>query len=146
MPDSDRVSIWSISRPWGVIYYILFATQIAAVVCLITWQEIFHRTDDTAVDTILAIGERTAPNIITAAAVSLVIILLAEVTTMLAEPYLRRRFEAGRKEGREEERRKTERISAKIKAWNQRRLEHEANGEPFDEPLPDFDADDEDPQ
>ena len=62
---------------------------------------------------------------------------------MLAEPYLRRRFEAGRKEGSEEERRKTERISAKIKAWNQRRLEHEANGEPFDEPLPDFDADDE---
>ncbi len=62
---------------------------------------------------------------------------------MLAEPYLRRRFEAGRKEGREEERRRIERISAKIKAWNQRRLEHEANGEPFDEPLPDFDADDE---
>ncbi len=135
MPDSDRVSIWSIARPWGTIYYVLFSLQITGVICLVGWREIFINTDDTAVDTILAIGSGAAPNILTAAAVSLVIVLLAEVITMLAEPYLQKRFRAGREEGIKEARR----YASLVKAWNERRLEAEANGEPFDEPMPEID-------
>ena len=44
---------------------------------------------------------------------------------MLAERYLRRRFEIGKEEERNQWR-----------AWNKRRLEAEAEGKPFDEPPP----------
>ena len=137
MPDSDRVSIWSIARPWGTIYYVLFSLQITGVICLVSWREIFIKTDDTAVDTILAIGTGSAPNVLTAAAVSLVLVLLAEVITMLAEPYLQRRFRAGKEEGIKEGRR----YASEVKAWNERRLNAEAKGKPFDEPMPEIDYD-----
>lgn len=58
---------------------------------------------------------------------------------MLAERYLKRRYE----EGREEERRRMKRYRARLKAWDARRLKSEAEGEPFNEPLPEFDDDDE---
>lgn len=35
------------------------------------------------------------------------------------------------------------RYRARLKAWDARRLKSEAEGEPFDEPLPEFDDDDE---
>lgn len=143
LPDSDRVSIWSIARPWGTIYYVLFSLQITGVICLVGWREIFINTDDTAVDTILAIGAGAAPNILTAAAVSLVIVLLAEVTRMLAEPYLQKRFRAGReegiKEGRAEERARRHNYVSMLRAWNERRIEAADKGEPFDEPMPELD-------
>lgn len=178
---SSRISIWSISEAWGVVYYILFSLQITVVICLISWQEIFHNTDDTPTETLIAIGQGTAPLVITIAAETLVILLTLEGTVMLAERYLKRRYAIGREEGREEgleeglekghdaglikgrvegfeEGREVGRIevheeareilmrqkrfSARLKAWNARRLKSVAEGEPFDEPLPDFDDDD----
>lgn len=176
---SGRISIWSISEAWGVVYYILFSLQITVVICLISWQEIFHNTDDTPTETLIAIGQGTAPLVITIAAETLVILLTLEGTVMLAERYLKRRYEIGREEGLEEglekghnaglikgrvegfeEGREVGRIevheearevlmrqkrySARLKAWNARRLKSEAEGEPFDEPMPNFedDADD----
>ena len=74
---------------------------------------------------------------------------------LLAERYLRHRYEEGRKAGLEEgriqglaevrakERRRMKRYNSRLKAWNARRLKSEAEGEPFDEPLPYFDDDDE---
>ena len=67
---------------------------------------------------------------------------------MLAEPYLQKRFRAGReegiKEGRAEERARRHKYISMLRAWNERRLEAEANGEPFDEPMPEpNDGDDE---
>ena len=56
---------------------------------------------------------------------------------MLAEPYLQKRFRAGREEGIKEGRR----YASQVKAWNERRLEAEAKGEPFDEPMPEIDYD-----
>ena len=73
---------------------------------------------------------------------------------MLAERYLRHRYEEGFKVGLEEGRlegrakvraeirRREERYRARLKAWDDRRLKAEADGEPFDEPLPEFDDDD----
>ena len=136
---SGRISIWSISEAWGVVYYILFSLQITVVICLISWQEIFHNTDDTPTETLIAIGQGTAPLVITIAAETLVILLTLEGTVMLAERYLKRRYEAGR----EEERKRHKRHNARLKAWDARRLKSIAEGEPFDEPMPDFDDDDE---
>lgn len=187
---SGRISIWSISEAWGVVYYILFSLQITVVICLISWQEIFHNTDDTPTETLIAIGQGTAPLVITIAAETLVILLTLEGTVMLAERYLKRRYQIGREEGREEgveeglekgievgrvegievglikgrvegleegievgriegreEARETlrrhKRHNARLKAWDARRLKSIAEGEPFDEPMPEFDDDDE---
>lgn len=68
---------------------------------------------------------------------------------LLAERYLRHRYEAGFKVGFEEGRiqglaeirKRQKRYSAKLKAWDARRLKAEAEAKPFDEPLPDFDDD-----
>ena len=99
MPDSDRVSIWSIARYWGVVYYILFSVQIAGIIGLVGWREIFRNTDDTAVDTLIAISLGVSPHVVTVAAETLVIVLILEGITMLAERYLKRRFEEGKSEG-----------------------------------------------
>jgi hypothetical protein len=48
---------------------------------------------------------------------------------MLAERYLRRRFQEGKQEGRRE-------VSEKVRAWNERRLEAERRSEEFNEPPP----------
>ena len=68
---------------------------------------------------------------------------------LLAERYLKHRYEEGFKVGfeegrakvRAEERRRMKRYKAKLKAWDARRLKAKAEGEPFDESLPDFDDD-----
>ena len=141
---SGRISIWSISEAWGVVYYILFSLQITVVICLISWQEIFHNTDDTPTETLIAIGQGTAPLVITIAAETLVILLTLEGTVMLAERYLKRRYQIGREEGLNIARRRQKRYSARLKAWDARRLKSIAEGEPFDEPMPEFDDDDDD--
>ena len=56
-------------------------------------------------------------------------VVLVEGYAMLAEKYLKRRYAEGRVEGRVEK-------QALWEAWNNRRLEAEALGEPFDEPTP----------
>lgn len=152
---SGRVSIWSISHNWGVIYYILFSAQTTIALSLVSWREIFVRDRDTPTETLIAIGQASAPLILTIAAETLVIILAMEGISMLAERYLKKRYEVGKEEGveigrvkgREEgkvEGAKAERARAKARfdAWNKRRLEAESEGKPFDEPNPDFDGDD----
>lgn len=139
---SGRISIWSISEAWGVVYYILFSLQITVVICLISWQEIFHNTDDTPTETLIAIGQGTAPLVITIAAETLVILLTLEGTVMLAERYLKRRYQIGREDGLNIARRRQKRYSARLKAWDARRLKSIADGEPFDEPMPELDDDD----
>lgn len=136
---SGRVSIWSISQNWGVIYYILFSAQTTLALCLISWREIFVRDRDTATETLIAIGQASAPLILTIAAETLVIILAMEGIAMLAERYLQRRYAVGKEEGAKAER---ARAKARFDAWNKRRLEAESEGKPFDDPNPDFDGDD----
>jgi hypothetical protein len=54
---------------------------------------------------------------------------------LMLEPYLKRRFNEGVSKGRAEAERETD---AKLQDWNNRRLDAEARGERFDEPLPVF--------
>ena len=56
---------------------------------------------------------------------------------MLAERYKRLRYEAGK----EAERARNHRYIAKLRAWNQERLDAAEKGEPFDEPMPEPDDD-----
>jgi len=48
---------------------------------------------------------------------------------MLAERYLKRRYDEGMEKG-------VELLAEKVKDWNERRLEAERRGEKFDEPPP----------
>ena len=136
---SGRVSIWSISHNWGVIYYILFSAQTTVALCLISWQKIVTKPEDTPTETLIAIGQASAPLILTIAAETLVIVLAMEGIAMLAERYLKKRYAVGKEEGTMQER---ARAKARFDAWNKRRLEAESEGKPFDEPSPDFDSDD----
>ena len=138
MPDSDRVSIWSIAGGWGTVFYILFSIQVVAIVALVSWREIVQRTDDTPIDTILAIGAGSAPVTFTAAAINIAIIFQAEVIAMLAERYLKRRFE----EGKAAERARSRRYAARLRAWAEGKIEAAEKGEHFDEPMPELDDED----
>ena len=158
MPETERISIWSIAGNWLTAFYILFSIEVTIIVALVAWREIVQRTDDTAIETAMAIGTGSAPNIFTAAAINIAILFQAEVTKMLAERYLKRRFEEGKEEGkaegfdegfgegradgRELERKRSRRYAQKLRAWNQERLDAAEKGEPFDKPMPELDDED----
>lgn len=59
---------------------------------------------------------------------------------MLAERYLRKRYLDGRKAGRDQARRlnkeRRRRYKVRLYAWDERRLVAQAEGKPFDEPMP----------
>ncbi len=55
--------------------------------------------------------------------------MAVEGVYMLAERYLRRRFQEGKQEG-------VQLMAQKVKEWNERRLEAERRGEDFNEPPP----------
>ena len=80
-------------------------------------------------------------------------ILLVEGIPMVAERYLERRFQEGKAEGEETGRARGEKLGQargeknnqqRWEAWNRRRLEAEARNEPFTEPPPSLDVEDED--
>ena len=60
-------------------------------------------------------------------------VVIVEGIAMLAESFLRRRYEAGLQEGRAEGREETQR---RWEEWNRRRLAAEDRGERFEEPPP----------
>ena len=55
--------------------------------------------------------------------------MAVEAIYMLAERYLKRRYDEGMEKG-------VELLAEKVKDWNERRLEAERRGEKFDEPPP----------
>ena len=59
---------------------------------------------------------------------------------MLAGPYLRKRYIEGRRAGRDQARRlnkeRRRRYEIRLLAWDERRVAAQAEGEPFDEPMP----------
>ena len=60
-------------------------------------------------------------------------IILVEGIPMLAERYLKRRYEEGQAEGEKKGRAANQKL---WEAWNQRRLQAEAANQPFNEPPP----------
>ena len=128
-----RESIWSISPRWKTAYFLLFSMQSLVGTGLLSWYEIAQRTEDNAIETVLAIISGLA-EIGVAAAVATVVATEVTQNVMVTGEYLRQKLvkplkEKQRAEGRAEER-------AAWEAWNQRRMDADSKGEPFDEAPP----------
>ena len=127
---TDRESIWTVPRAWRGLYFVLYSVQVIVCAGLVIWHEVFLKSEDSALETFMAIGRGAAPFVLVVAAET---VILVEVLFMLSEWYLERRYRQGKTEGRveglAEEYRRWE-------AWNNRRLAAEAQGLPFDEPPP----------
>ncbi len=112
---------------------LLFSIQGLAGTGLLSWYEITQRTEDGAIETVLAIISGMA-EVGVAAAVATVVTTEVIQKIMVTGEYLRQKLvkpliEKQRAEGRAEEHEVWE-------AWNRRRLDAESKGEPFDEAPP----------
>ena len=131
-------------------YLFLASVQFLAALVLVVWQESRTFAEDGILQTILDMGQSLSPLVIIALVDSL---LIVEGTAMLAERYLRERYNKGREVGREEgkeEGREEGREEGKEEGmekgreeadkawseWNRRREEAEKEGRAFDEPPP----------
>ena len=107
-------------------YLGLFVVQSLLCLSFLIWYEIFDQANDGKVGTFLAIIQGMGPIVIAVAAETLVLI---EGIEMLAERYLRRRYQEGREAERKE-------LNEAWEAWLKRRDEAMANNQPFNEPPP----------
>ena len=144
----------SIRPGWRVAYILTFAAKMIAYTILVARHEIAKGNHDSSAEIIIAVAERDS--IVTPGFVASTVILLEGVSyIMITAEYFRNKFvkpvierhkEEGREEGREEG--KIEGIAEgvtegrskmhrKWAGWNNRRLEAEEAGLPFDEPPPD---------
>ena len=110
-------------------FLIVFLLQFLTFSAFLAYHEVTAIPTD-AITTMLTILMGMAPLAFVSAANTVVAV---EGVEMLAERYLRKRYEAGLKAG--EEKGKAEAWEA-WEAWNQRRLAAEASSQPFNEPPP----------
>lgn len=103
-------------------YLFLASVQCLAALALVVWQENQTLAADGIPQTLLDIGKSLSPLVILALADSL---LIVEGMAMLAERYLRERYNKGREEAHK-----------LWSEWNQRREQAEKEGRAFDEPPP----------
>ena len=88
----------------------------------LTWYEVRHNTTDGVLDTIIAIGQNMEWVVVVSAAF---VYIGVEVPVMIAEMYLKKRYQDGRRDN-----------EAKWRAWYERWQAAKQRGEPFDEPPP----------
>ena len=145
-PPPERESIWSISPGWRTVYFVLFVIQNIAGISLLCWYEIFLRTGDDAIQTILNISHGSGQTAIGSAGITLTITEAGRLIMVLGEQ-LQRWFE--KREDARVARRVDEAVAQAADEgrgeahrqwteWLQRKMEAEAAGEPFDEPPPDI--------
>ena len=119
----QRESIWSVSKRVKHVYFALFIGQFTAGTLWMVQQ---------GVASLAALCHDLAALAITVAAVSMVITETGRYVMVLAEA-----FEEWREKRRLEQiARAVHENNAEWEAWNQRRLQAEQRGEPFEEPLP----------
>ena len=97
--DGGRVPALSLDSPWAWFYYSTFAVQVVVVTARILWHQVGVVTHDTALDTYIATLLEVSPSIPAMAAYSLLIAVTVEVTRVIAERYLAKRFRQGKQEG-----------------------------------------------
>ena len=156
----DRESIWSISPGWRTVYFVLFVIQNIAGISLLCWYEIFLRTGDDAIQTILNISHGSGQTAIGSAGITLTITEAGRLIMVLGEQ-LQRWFE--KREDARVTRRVDEAVAQAVdeavaqavdevvaqavdegrgeahrqwSEWIQRKMEAEAKGELFEEPPP----------
>ena len=134
MPDSrgdHRESIWSLRQLSLVRYYIAFAALFSLVTGIQVWRGFATALPDQyVVDTVLA-GLKEASSV--TPWLIIFTYYLVEGVSMLAERYLKSRYDKGREVGKEEGREETQQ---QWMAWNQRREEALEAGKDFNEPPP----------
>ena len=146
--SAQRESIWSVSRRWKALYFPLFTTLTIIGAGYVVWHGITHRPEGDIHDAIVATVLRLAPTVVVAAGASVVVTELGRYASMLSD-ILREKTDKWIAKSRREDREKA--IAQGIaeghaerqklwQEWNQRRLNHEARGEPFDEPPPSLDG------
>lgn len=130
-----RVSVASVPERWRELYLIIFSAQTLALLGLAIWYEVFVVTKDSWPETIFAIGRDVGPGVGVIMAES--IIITEGLFMVLFGGIMRRRGE--RLAAEAENRGRSQGIAEaweKWQGWNQRRLEAEAEGRPFNEPPP----------
>ncbi len=95
----DRTSIWSVPAKWQKAFFWLFTLQLAIITGILIWYHVWVKTDDTRVQTFIAIGHDVGGFVLPVTALTFI---LVEVGFMLSEIFLRERFEKGREEGLEQ--------------------------------------------
>ena len=142
----SRESFWSIPSGWRVAYVLTFAVKIIAYTILVARYEIVHGGHSSATEIIIAVAERDSlviPGFVASTAimmegVSYIVITAEYFRNKFIKPIIEQHKEEGRAEGRAEG--LTEGLTEmyqKWTDWNNRRMEAEREGLPFDEPPPD---------
>lgn len=111
-------------------FLLLFLLLFSLTLGVVVWYEVRHETGDDGWDTAIAIGMGMSYCVVISTAMAYVVV---EGANMLAEQFKKKRYEAGLTEG---EAKGHAARQKEWEAWNERRQEAEANGQPFDEPPP----------
>lgn len=158
-PQEDRESIWSVTRSRRALYFGLFTLYALGNIGFLIWYHVFERRTDTWPQTILSITQGIGVNTVGAAGLALltiegpktVMVVADYITERWLNPLKERRRQEAEQRRQEAERREQQarekglaegraegeaQTQAAWKAWNERRLAAEAEGEPFDEPPP----------
>ena len=167
-PDADRQSIWSVATGWLPAYFALFDALGLLGTGFVIARNVFWLQHPTVHDMIWAIIVGIVIVGAASATISILIVEAGKnamiVGTYLEEMIKKRRarqmaeaVERGRAEGiakgrsegvaegiakgvKEGRAEGAAEISARIREWNDRRLDAESRGEPFDEPPPGLDG------
>ena len=89
----------SLDSPWAWFYYSTFAAQLVVVTAYTLLKQVALEKHDNALDIYIATLMEVSVGVPGMAAYSLLIAVTVEVTRMIAERYLAKRFRQGKKEG-----------------------------------------------
>ena len=139
--ESSRESIWSVPAKWRAMYFILF-TLFATVglIMVISLQEIppadgrWNRLVVDIMREMAFVTTGSAGVAITVTEIARYIMVIGEwMLREVIEPRRQRRIERWRQEGIDQGRAEA---NKEWEAWVSRKMQAEANGETFDEPMP----------
>ena len=97
--EGGQVPALSLDSPWAWFYYSTFAAQVVVVTAYALLEQVALGGHDAALDIYIATLMEVSVGVPGMAAYSLLIGVTVEVTRMIAERYLAKRFRQGKKEG-----------------------------------------------
>ena len=99
---NGRVSALSLDSPWAWFYYSTFAAQVVVVTAYTLLDHVAAAIHNTALSIYIATQMEVSVGVPGMAAYSLLIAVTVEVTRVIAERYLAKRFRQGKAEGKVE--------------------------------------------
>ena len=143
-----RISVMSVHEGWWYAYLAAFFLQMTGWTLMVAWDEAVYGDHARIAAYLKAVGANSSHMVQLLILNTIGIVELGRLIMVLAERMAQRLRERKKKfkeemmaKGRAEGRVKgvaegRAEALAEVSAWNERRLVAEANGEPFDEPLP----------